>query len=224
MYLPSQVSLFLIIPALISLPSLALPGPTVSTPKKAITKNLDLTPRASLLEADISSALPHVISRHIEKANSFPPLDLSKRQARLFWGPIYIGNLKLSLTNPHIGYAGPKFPMANHVNFHVDRQDPGPRGTYSRIVNMHIVKYAPGGATEGGGSCLYVWESETRDTVFDSCFDEFGDAIAEGVEAIKAFVDPLWENADTIAYIAVLVALAAALVTAIGGLVAVAVA
>lgn len=68
-----------------------------------------------------------------------------------------------------------------------------------------------------------MWDSVTRATVFDSCFDEFGDAIAEGVAAIKAFVDTLLENADAIAYVAVLAALAAALVTAIGGLAAVAV-
>jgi len=33
-------------------------------------------------------------------------MDLLKRQAGLHWGPVYIGNLKLYLTNPHVGYAG----------------------------------------------------------------------------------------------------------------------
>ncbi|KAI4209001.1 MAG: hypothetical protein LQ351_008023 [Letrouitia transgressa] len=223
MYSFSHVSLFLIIPALTSLPSFALPEPTVSTYKKAITNNLDLIPRASLPQGDISPALSHVVPRHVEKEDSSSPLHLPKRQAGLAWGPVYIGNLKLTLTNPHDGYAGPKFPMANHVNFHVDRQDPGPRGTYSPVVNLHIVKYAPGGATDVGGNCLYVWDSVTGATVFDNCFDEFGDAIAEGVAAIKAFVDTLLQNADAIAYVAVLAALAAALVAAIGGLAAVAV-
>ncbi|KAL9607417.1 MAG: hypothetical protein Q9167_007670 [Letrouitia subvulpina] len=217
-------SFLLIIPTLTSLLSLALPGPAVSTPKKANTNNLDLISRASLPETDISPALAHVVPRHLEEEKSFPALDLSKRAAGLAWGPVYIGNLKLSLTNPHMGYAGPKFPNANHINFHVDRQDPGPRGTYSAIVNMHIVKYAPGGDTNAGDSCLYVWDSVTGTTVFDSCFDEFGDAIAEGVAAIKSFVDTLLENADAIAYVAVLAALAAALVVAIGGLGVVAVA
>ena len=61
-------------------------------------------------------------SEAISSRNNVDPQDLEKRQAGLAWGPVYIGNLKLSLTNPHDGYAGPKFPYANHVNFHVDKQ------------------------------------------------------------------------------------------------------
>ena len=54
---------------------------------------------------------------------------LQLRQAGLAWGPVAVANPKLYLTNPHTGYAGPKFPSAEHVNFHVDRADAGPRGT-----------------------------------------------------------------------------------------------
>src|SRR5437762_131614 len=78
---------------------------------------------------------------------SKPDHDLQKRQAGLAWGPVYIGNLKLYLTNPHDGYAGPKFPNANHVNFHVDKQ--APRNSYTEVVNLHIVKY-----TSHGKFCL----------------------------------------------------------------------
>jgi len=147
-------------------------------------------------------------------------LDLQKRQAGgagLFWGPVYIGNLKLYLTNPHEGYAGPKFPWANHVNFHVDKQ--APRNTYTPVVNLHIVKY-----TSQGKSCLYAWDSVTKQTVFDSCFDDFGTAIAEGVNAAKNFVDALLQAADFIAAVAIIAALAFALATVLASLGAVALA
>ena len=61
-----------------------------------------LIPREASL--NLKALAPHVTSRN-----------LLQRAAGLAWGPIYIGNLKLTLTNPHDGYAGPKFPNANHV-------------------------------------------------------------------------------------------------------------
>src|SRR4051794_1430052 len=100
-----------------------------------------------------------------------PDHDLQKRQAGLAWGPVYIGNLKLSLTNPHDGYAGPKFPYANHVNFHVDKQ--APKNSYTQVVNLHMVKYT----TTDGKFCFYAWDSVTGTTVFDNCFDDFSTAI-----------------------------------------------
>src|SRR5271169_4568694 len=130
--------------------------------------------------------------------------DLEKRQAGLAWGPEYVGNLKLYLTNPHDGYAGPKFPYANHVNFHVDKQ--APKNSYVPVVNLHIVKYSSSGKV-----CLYAWDSVTKTTIFDSCFDDFSTAIAEGVAAAKNFVDALLRAADFIAAIAILAALVIAL-------------
>jgi hypothetical protein len=100
-----------------------------------------LSPHTSPLDKRITSALP--LSGYI---------DLLKRaSAELYWGPVYVGNLKLSLTNPHNGYAGPKFPNANHVNFHVDKK--GAKNKYDEVVNMHIVKYH-----QGGNFCLYAWD------------------------------------------------------------------
>lgn len=149
-----------------------------------------------------------------------PGNDLEKRDpAGLRWGPEYVGNLKLSLTNPHEGYAGPKFPWASHVNFHVDKKGPAPRYTYVPVVNLHIVKYTPTGKV-----CLYVWDSETGTTVFDSCFDDFGTAVAEGITAAKNFVDALLKAADFVAAVAIIAALGVALAAAIASLGAVAVA
>ncbi|KAL8805744.1 MAG: hypothetical protein Q9182_001777 [Xanthomendoza sp. 2 TL-2023] len=135
---------------------------------------------------------------------------LSTRQAGLAWGPISAGNLKLYLTNPHAGYAGPKFPSAEHVNFHVDKKNAGPRGTYSEVVNLHIVKYSNAGSDN---SCLYAWDSVTGKTVFDECLDsdEFQQVIQKGVQAIKGFVDTLLRNANFLASIAVGIALGVAL-------------
>jgi hypothetical protein len=139
---------------------------------------------------------------------------VERRQAGLAWGPVYVGNLKLTLTNPHPGYAGPKFPNATHVNFHVDRNLGDPRNTYVAVVNMHIVKYS----TTGSNTCLYAWDSVTRTTVFDNCFDDWSTVLSEAVDAIKGFVDTLLKNADLVASIAVLAALGVALVLALGSL------
>jgi hypothetical protein len=142
---------------------------------------------------------------------------LHKREAGLAWGPVHIGNLKLSLTNPHVGYAGPKFPKANHVNFHVDKK--APRNKWAEVVNMHIVKY-----THSGKICLYAWDSVTKKVVFDSCFDHVGTAIAEAVKAIKKFVDALLKAANFITAVVIIVALGVALAAALAALGAVAVA
>ena len=85
---------------------------------------------------------------------------------------------------------------------------------------MHIVKYE---SQSTGGRCLYAWDSETDTTVFDSCFNDFSDALSEGVIAIKEFVDTMLSNADPIAYVGVIAALGTALLVALVGLGAVAI-
>src|SRR5205823_1424923 len=112
------------------------------------------------------------------------------------------------------GYAGPKFPNTNHVNFHVDKKSDDPGATYVEVVNMHIVRYS----SDGVNTCLYAWDSVTGTTVFDSCFDDWSTALKECVDAIKGFVDTLLKNADVIASIAILVALGAALLAMLGSL------
>ena len=145
---------------------------------------------------------------------------VEKRSAGLRWGPIRIGNLQLRLTNPHEGYAGPKFPWANHVNFHVDKEIPNRKGKYEEVVNMHIVKYIRGKSS----FCLYIWESQTKKVVFDKCFDNFVPAIKEGVEAVKNFVDEMLKAANFIAAVAIIAALVVVLVACLTALGAVAIA
>lgn len=171
-------------------------------------------------QCDANDAFMLVISEDLDSSAPESAHALQKRQdgsAGLAWGPVYIGNLKLSLTNPHDGYAGPKFPNANHVNFHVDKQ--APRNSWDQVVNMHIVKY-----TLSGQSCLYAWDSVTKDIVFDSCFDDFSTAITEAVDAVKNFVDALLQAADIVAAVAIIAALVVALLAALTSLAAVAVA
>lgn len=143
--------------------------------------------------------------------------EIEARSAGLFWGPHYIGNLKLYLTNPHVGYAGPKFPNANHVNFHVDKS--APQGKWTSVVNMHIVKYH-----SGGSFCLYIWDSVTNKTVFDKCFDNFTKAIAQGAEAVKDFVHDLLKAANWFATIALVVIIVGVVIACLAGLGAVALA
>lgn len=142
--------------------------------------------------------------------------DVSKRSpsAGLYWGPVFIGNLKLTLTNPHPGFAGPKFEGRDptHINFHVYLR--GPRADYKKeLVNLHIVRYS-----SGGRDCLYMWDSVSKKTIFDNCFDDWSNAIPEAVRAAKATVDTILRNADPIAAVAVIAALGVALAAVLAGL------
>jgi hypothetical protein len=176
---------------------------------------LTLRDVTSALDAETRAAIAEIVGdADTLKDNPY----LAKREsAKLYWGPVYIGNLKLTLTNPHVGYAGPRFPNANHVNFHVDKK--APKNKWTAVVNMHIVKY-----TRGGKFCLYSWDSVTSKVVFDNCFDSLLPAIKKCVEAIKDFVDTLLKNANWIASIAIIAALVVVLVAALTSLGAVALA
>ena len=211
---PFLQKISIVLLSLLFFSSTAFPAPTELQQIEAPSNDQRDLERREAVGQPVGHALPIAVIKYQEEEN-----DLLKRQAGLYWGPKYVGNLKLYLTNPHIGYAGPKFPNANHVNFHVDKKDPGPRGTYSEVVNMHIVKY-----TRGGSSCLYVWDSVTKKVVFDKCFDDFTDAIGEAVEAVREFVKDLLENADFVASVVIIGALVIALAAVIASLGAVAVA
>ncbi|KAI4155088.1 MAG: hypothetical protein L6R39_001292 [Caloplaca ligustica] len=201
-YSAKFLNLLLLFFALLSLVVLVHPAPTGPGVVEPITNILEETP-----------------PRHPDDQDDA----LHRRQGRagLAWGPVNIGNLKLYLTNPHTGYAGAKFPSAEHVNFHVDKADGGPRGTYSSVVNMHIVKY---GNPLDDSSCLYAWDSVTKTTVFDQCSDAFEQIIAQGVQAIEGFVDTLLTNANFVASIVIGIALVTALTALLASLPVVAVA
>lgn len=173
--------------------------------------------QGSILRSLIFFVLAFTCFLSVAGAPTATDQELQERDsAGLAWGPIEIGNLKLYLTKPHNGYAGPKFPNANHVNFHVDKK--APKNSYTEVVNMHIVKYG-----SSGKICLYAWDSVTKKVVFDNCFDNFATAAEKCVSAVKDFVDALLREADFLASIAIIAALVIALAAALSGLAVVAV-
>lgn len=115
--------------------------------------------------------------------------------ANLAWGPVDIGNLRFKMTNPHNGWAGPKFPNANHVNFHVEKKS---GRSYKSVANYHIVKYS-----SGSSNCMYIYESHSRSVVLDQCFNSWRSAVTESAKAMKAFSKTLLDNANWIATIAI---------------------
>lgn len=145
------------------------------------------------------------------KAIPVDAVDLSERSpsgsAGLRWGPYYVGALKLYITNPHTGYAGPKFNTAPHINVHVDRKV---GRVYKEVVNLHVVKY-----TRARRQCLYIWDSKSRKTILDKCFDSFKDAAKEAVETVKDVVDVAMDGVAFVAKLAAMVALGIALVAVI---------
>ena len=118
-------------------------------------------------------------------------------QAGLMWGPVYVGNLKLYLTNPHFGFAGPKVGDTMHVNFRVDRKitlqsvpsqpmEPEERG-FTKLANFHISKYI----SSSSKICVYVWESRRKYTVVDYCNDSWQSAAQTSVNIMNAYIEAL---------------------------------
>lgn len=113
----------------------------------------------------------------------------------LLFGPIKIGNLKLSITNPHVGYAGPKVGRTDHINYHIDVLA-GYR--YKLAANYHIAAYP-----RGEKWCAYVWESVSRRVVFDGCSDNWSRAARGAMSAIRSFTKAHIDNGNWIVKLAV---------------------
>ena len=152
-----------------------------------------------------------------DKRNPNSEISPDKRSAGLYWGPVYIDNLKLYITNPHTGYAGPCCQDCNHINVHVDKETSA--GKYTAVVNAHVVH-----SHKNGQECLCVWDSVTKATLFDSCLDDFLSAAGQAIDAIKNVVDTALANANFIAKLAIIAALIIALGAVIAALPAVALA
>ena len=138
-----------------------------------ITPILSLPADSSPAPSPLKSSLDkrEIERQRREALSSFPYIgheqrDLEQRSAGLFWGPKEVGNLKLYIVNPEEGYAGPKFPWANHINVHVDKKIPGPRGDFKPVVNLHVVKYSSGDKS----NCLYAWYVLTLPSFLPACW------------------------------------------------------
>ena len=161
------------------------------------------------LASAIPDLHPHLDERSLDISNDLLVERSPAGSAGLRWGPYNVGPLKLYITNPHTGYAGPKYGVAPHINVHVDRK--AERNTYREVINLHVVKYTQ----KGGKQCLYMWDSKSSKVVFDKCFDDFKTAAREGVEAAKEVLEKVMEGVGFVARIAATVALGVALVAAI---------
>jgi len=198
----------------VTLPSLALFGHALQPPKLGTPNIVEGRSRPS----SVDSCVP-ITSDICVPIPSIPTIDLDllkRASAGLLWGPEYIGNLKLSLTNIHSHPFG-KFKTAQpHVNFHVDREKIPPATGYKGVLNLHITVY-----TEEDKKCAYVWDSVKDTTYFDSCFDDWTSGIREVAESIREILTKVLENANLIATVAIIAALIVALVGALSSLVAV---
>lgn len=160
------------------------------------------------IQLALTTAIPDLNPSVEEQSQDAPAVVERSPSAGLAWGPYEVSPLKLYITKPHFGYAGPKVGNAPHINAHVDRK--GARNKYVPVVNLHVVKY-----NQAGKQCLYMWDSVSKKVVFDKCFDNFREAAKEGVEAAKEVVDKVMDGVGFVAKIAATVALGVALVAAI---------
>lgn len=108
--------------------------------------------------------------------------NVSAASAGLAYGPKYVGNIKLYVTNVHNGWAGPKFPSKNtpHINVHIDKKNSS--GIWKAKHNFHVVKY-----TQGSKLCLYIYDTTTKKTVMDSCQTNWLTLSNLGAKAMKTF-------------------------------------
>ncbi|SHH86466.1 hypothetical protein SAMN02745135_02461 [Caloranaerobacter azorensis DSM 13643] len=109
--------------------------------------------------------------------------------AGLAWGPYKVGNLEFKMTNQHFGRFGKfqNYPV-NHVNLIVTKVK-----NNRQVLNFHIAKYS-----RNGRNCLYVWDSVSKSTIIDKCFNNWKDAVSAVVSAAKRIVKRVSENGNWI--------------------------
>ncbi len=162
--------------------------------KKLVKKFCALTLSLTLLISMTTTAFassPETNSIQNEIADTLSESDVT-RSAGLAWGPVTVGNVKLYMTNPHVGIV-PGIGNVSHVNFHADNAKTG-----KAIVNYHIVKY-----TSGNSNCLYVYDSVSKKVIINQCFGNWTDAAAAVVEAVKSAVQAVLSEADWLATLAI---------------------
>lgn len=116
--------------------------------------------------------------------------------AKLVYGPKYVGNMKLYITNVHNGPAGPKFPsnLTPHTNVHVDKKT---LKGWKFVSNFHVVRYMNKSKT-----CLYIYESVKKKVVMDTC-DTWSNLSVKGAKAMKSFAKVDTLTSDVTSLIAV---------------------
>ena len=70
--------------------------------------------------------------------------DISTLSAGLAWGPVIVGNIQFTMTNPHKGNVGP-YGWIEHINLHIRNVK-----TKKEIANYHLFK----GINQEGRECF----------------------------------------------------------------------
>lgn len=91
--------------------------------------------------ANNSTSLENATETAIEDLSDASNLAAVSRSAGLAWGPVTIGNVKLYITNPHLGYVPGLNIRCSHVNLHADNTT-----TKKPIFNFHRAGHSRTGA------------------------------------------------------------------------------
>lgn len=107
--------------------------------------------------------------------------------AGVAWGPVSIGPYNIWVTNPHWGWAGPKFQNALHTNVRVNQN--GPKNGHTDRINLHVVPY-----THGSQRCWYIYDSISKTVILDTCLDDWGKALVEAENAANNFIENFFKD------------------------------
>lgn len=143
--------------------------------------------------ANNSTSLENATETAIEDLSDASNLAAVSRSAGLAWGPVTIGNVKLYMTNPHLGYVPGLNIRCSHVNLHADNTT-----TKKPIFNFHIVKYK-----SGDSDCLYIYDSVSRKVIINQCFKNWTSAAGAVVEAVKTALKSVLDQANLLATVAI---------------------
>lgn len=143
--------------------------------------------------ANNSTTLKSATETAIEALDDTSTLAAVSRSAGLAWGPVTIGNVKLYMTNPHVGYVPGLNVSCSHVNLHADNTT-----TKKPIFNFHIVKYK-----SGDSDCLYIYDSVSRKVIINQCFKNWTSAAGAVVEAVKTALKSILDQANLLATVAI---------------------
>jgi hypothetical protein len=121
---------------------------------------------------------------------------------------IPVGNLVITYLNPHYGPCG-RFGPTYHCNILVDYARPVGTPGRGALADFHLKWYT----TTGSNDCLYICESNTDLTVFDTCFNDLPTAASNATQAMNHFLSSLkniniqqvtWETVALLVLIVVL--------------------
>lgn len=139
--------------------------PLIDRPTSSSVKMRPLSLRFSTCLRQHTLCLPD----HSKRASQLCRLsrEITKRLGRALLGTTQRRQSHTLHHEPAHRLRRPQIRNGPQINVHVDRKA---RPDYIQVVNLHVVKYIRVTRT-----CLYMWDSRSRKTVLDNCFDSFSD-------------------------------------------------